>query len=124
MKKDRIIYWIVTGLMAFGLGLGAVFNAMSSPESVELIVHHLGFPAFMVPFVGIAKLCGIVVILIPGLPRLKEWAYAGLVYDLVGAIYAHISIGAPASEWSPIFVLIAFVAGSYIFHHRILKAAS
>ena len=121
MKKNKIIYWILSGLMAFGLGIGAVFNAMSSPESVELIVHHLGFPAFMVPFVGVAKLCAIAVILMPGLSRLKEWAYAGLVYDLVGAIYAHISIGAPASEWAPIFVLILFIAGSYVFHHKLSK---
>ena len=121
MKKTKIIYWILTGLMALGLGIGSVFNAMSSVESVELINHHLGFPAYMVPFVGVAKLLGLIVILVPGFPRLKEWAYAGLVYDLLGAIYSHISIGAPASEWAPIFVLVAFVAGSYIFHHKILK---
>ena len=124
MKKNKIIYWVLTGLMCFGLGLGAVFNAMSSPESVELISHHLGFPPYMVPFVGVAKLCAIAVILMPGLSRLKEWAYAGLVYDLVGAIYSHISIGAPASEWAPIFILILFIAGSYVFHHKLLKAPS
>lgn len=93
---------------------------MSSPESIELVSHHLGFPLYIVPFVGVAKLLGILAILIPGFPRLKEWAYAGLVLDLVGAIYAHISIGAPASEWAPIIVLVAIIAGSYIFHHKIL----
>ncbi len=120
MKKTKIIYWILTGLMSLGMGLGAVFNAMSSPESLELVSHHLGFPAYIVPFVGVAKLLGIIVILVPGFPRLKEWAYAGLIFDLIGAIYAHISIGAPPSEWAPIFVLIGIIAGSYIFHHKIL----
>ena len=107
--------------MSIGMGLGAVFNAMSSPESVELISHHLGFPAYLVPFLGVAKLLGIIVILIPGFPRLKEWAYAGLLFDLIGAMYAHISIGAPVSEWAPIFGLVAIIAGSYIFHHKILR---
>ena len=124
MKKTKIIYWILTGLMSLGLGLGAVFNAMSSKESVELIHDHLGFPTYLVPFVGVAKLLAIIAILIPGFPRLKEWAYAGLVFDLVGAMYAHISIGAPASEWAPLFVLIAFIAGSYIFHHKLLSASA
>ena len=121
MKKTKIIYWILTGLMSLGLGLGAVFNAMSSKESVELISGHLGFPAYLVPFVGVAKLLGIITILIPGFPRLKEWAYAGLVFDLVGAMYAHIAIGAPVSEWAPLFVLIAIIAGSYIYHHKLLN---
>ena len=122
MKKTKIIYWILTGLMSLGLGVGAVFNAMSSTESVELITH-LGFPVYIVPFVGVAKILGIIAILIPGFPRLKEWAYAGLVFDLVGAIYAHISIGAPAGQWAPILVLVAIVAGSYIFHHKVSRGA-
>ena len=66
MKKTKIIYWILTGLMSLGMGLGAVFNAMSSPESLELVSHHLGFPVYIVPFVGVAKLLGIIAILIPG----------------------------------------------------------
>ena len=122
MKKDKIIYWILTGLISVGLGLGAVFNALSSPESVELVSHHLGYPEYIVPFLGVAKLLGIVVILIPGFPRLKEWAYAGLIYDIVGAIYSHISISAPVSEWAPLFILISLIMGSYFYHHKLLKA--
>ncbi len=93
---------------------------MSSLESVELVSHHLGFPTYIVPFVGVAKLLGIVAILVPGFPRFKEWAYAGLIFGLIGAIYANISIGAPPAEWAPLFVLIGIIAGSYFFHHKIL----
>jgi hypothetical protein len=124
MKKTNLIYWIFTGLMALMMGFGAVLNAMSTPESVTLISNTLGFPAFLVPFLGVAKLLAIAVILIPGMPALKEWAYAGLVYDLVGAIYSFISIGKPASEWSPILVFLLLIAVSYIFHHKRLKAAT
>ena len=124
MKKTKIIYWIFTGIMCAMLGIGSVFNVISSPEAVELISHHLGYPTYLVPFLGVAKLLGLVAILIPGFPRLKEWAYAGITFDLIGAVYSHIAIGAPASEWAPLFILIGFVAGSYIFYHKLLKSAS
>jgi hypothetical protein len=121
MKKLKIVYWIFTGLLAAMLGIGAVFNAMSSPESVELF-KNIGYPAYLVSFLGVAKLLGIIVILIPGFPRLKEWAYAGLTYDILGAMYSHISIGAPAKEWAPLFIFILIIAGSYIFYHKIQGA--
>jgi hypothetical protein len=121
MKKLKIFYWIFTILLSAGLGIGAVFNAMSSPESVE-ILKHLGYPAYLVPFLGVAKLLGIIAILIPGFPRLKEWAYAGLTYDIIGAMYSHIAIGAPAKEWAPLFIIIFIIAGSYIFYHKIQSA--
>ena len=123
MKKNKIIYWIITGIVCLMLGFGSIFNVMSTPEAVELISHRLGYPEYLVPFLGVAKLLGIFVILIPGFPRLKEWAYAGLVYDIMGAMYSHISIGAPVSEWAPLFIIILFLSGSYIFHHKILEAS-
>jgi hypothetical protein len=121
MKKLKIFYWIFTGLMAAMLGIGAVFNAMSSPESVE-VLKHIGYPAYLVPFLGVAKLLGIIAILIPGFPRIKEWAYAGLTYDIIGAMYSHIAIGAPAKEWAPLFIILFIMAGSYIFYHKIQSA--
>jgi hypothetical protein len=121
MKKLKIFYWIFTGIMAAMLGIGAVFNAMSSPESVE-VFKHIGYPEYLVSFLGVAKLLGIIAILIPGFPRIKEWAYAGLTYDIIGAMYSHIAIGAPAKEWAPLFIILFIIAGSYIFHHKIQSA--
>ena len=112
MKKTKIIYWILTGLMSLGLGLGAVFNAMSSTESVELFTH-LGFPVYMVPFVGVAKILGIIAILIPGFPRLKEWAYAGLTIDLVGATYSIIAVNGFKPDVLFMFLFIALNFASY-----------
>ena len=122
MKKLKIFYWIFTVLMVATIGVGSVFNALSSPESVEHITG-IGYPAYIVPFVGVAKLLGLIAILIPGYPRIKEWAYAGLMYDIVAAFYSHLAFGSPPSMWAgfPVFIFVIF--GSYYFYHRIRKAS-
>lgn len=122
MKKTKVIYWILTGPMIALLGLGAIFDAISAPEAVAHITH-LGYPAYLVPFLGVAKLLGIVAILVPGFPRLKEWAYAGLVIDLVGAMYSHAAAGEAPAVWMPMIVLLGVVAGSYVFYHKLQKPA-
>lgn len=121
MKKIKVIYWICTGLLVALMLMGSIPDILSDPQAVALF-QHLGYPVYLLPFLGVAKLLGIVAILVPGFPRLKEWAYAGFVYDLAGAWYSIIAVGDAASGWLfPIgFILIA---GSYITHHRIQKAA-
>jgi uncharacterized membrane protein YphA (DoxX/SURF4 family) len=121
--KKIIIYWIFTGLLAALMIMGSIPDIMSVPDAVALF-DHLGYPAYLLPFLGIAKLLGVVAILIPGFPRIKEWAYAGFVFDLSGAIYSSISVGDPASGWMPIFIGYILIAGSYVFYHRKLKTTS
>jgi uncharacterized membrane protein YphA (DoxX/SURF4 family) len=116
--KTKTIYWIITGIVCFMLSFGAVFNVMSTPEAVELISTKLGYPAYLVPLLGVMKILGCIVVVIPGFPRLKEWAYAGLVFDLGGAVYSHIAIGAPASEWAPLFIGIGLLFTSYFLYHK------
>ena len=70
-------------------GFGFYSDIMSVPDAVALF-NHLGYPTYLLPFIGIAKLLGVVAILIPGFPRIKEWAYAGFVFDLTGAMYSSI----------------------------------
>lgn len=123
MKKTKIIYWIFTGLFAALMLMSSISNIMSVPDAI-VIFKHLGYPVYLIPFLGVAKLLGVVAILIPGFPRIKEWAYAGFVYDLTGAVYSSISVGDPASGWMPIFIGYIIIAGSYIFYHKKLKAAS
>lgn len=121
MKKLKIFYWVFTGLLAAGIGVGAIFDAFSDPTAVEHITR-LGYPAYLVPFLGVAKIAGVIAILLPGLPRLKEWAYAGIVFDLTGATYSAIAHGEPAAQWVFMFLFFAVVFGSYIFRHKILRA--
>ncbi|MEK6782318.1 MAG: DoxX family protein [Bacteroidota bacterium] len=123
MKRTNLIYWILTGLSAALMVFSSIPNILSVPQAVDLVITHLGYPTYFLPFVGVAKLLGAIAILIPGFPRIKEWAYAGLIYDLVAAIYSGISVGDPASAWLPIFVPIILITASYIFYHKKLKEA-
>ena len=123
MKSTKIIYWVFTVLMLAIMGLGSIPNIMSTPESVELF-KHLQYPLYIIPFIGIAKLAGSIGILIPGLNRLKEWAYAGFVIDLTGAMYSMISVGDPFSGWVFFPIALGIIAGSYIYHHKRLAEQS
>ncbi len=123
MKKMIIIYWAFTGPLAALMVLGAIPDILSTPDAVALF-KHLGYPAYLLPFLGIAKLLGVVAILVPGFPRIKEWAYAGFVFDLTGAMYSSISVGDPPSGWLIFFIGYILIAGSYVYHHKKLKAAS
>ncbi len=122
MKKTKIAYWIFTGLMTAALGVGAAYDAASAPEAVAHVAH-LGYPAYLVPFLGVAKLAALLVILVPGLRRLKEWAYAGLVIDLVGAAYSHFAVGDGPEMWGAILGLLLVVMGAYAFYHKLQRAA-
>jgi uncharacterized membrane protein YphA (DoxX/SURF4 family) len=123
MKKNTIFYWFFTGLLVALMIFGSIPDIMSVPDAIALF-HHLGYPAYLLPFLGIAKVLGVVAILIPGFPRIKEWAYAGFVYDLSGAMYSSISVGDPASEWMFFIIGFILILGSYVFYHRRLKADS
>lgn len=108
----RVSYWIVTGLMAAFITMSAIPDVLRIPEAVE-IFKHLGYPEYLLPFIGIAKLLAVAAILAPGFHKLKEWAYAGLVFDLIGALYSHLSVGDPISAWFFALIGLVLVAASY-----------
>ena len=118
MKKLNIAYWMVTGLFAAFMIFSSVGNVVSNPESVQLIHTQMGFPLYIIPFLGVAKILAAITILIPKLDRIKEWAYAGLTFDLVGATYSFIALGYPASGWLLMFVFIGFGLLSYYLQRR------
>lgn len=121
MKTMNLAYWIITGLLSALMLLGSVPDLLMNPDAVALFAH-LGYPAYLLPFLGAAKIAGVAAILIPGFPRIKEWAYAGLTFDLAGAMYSTISVGDPAGGWLLFLIGFALIAGSYILHHRRQKA--
>ncbi len=121
MKKINIIYWVITILFALAMLSFSIQNIMATKGSEE-VFKSLGYPLYMQQFLGIAKVIGVIVILIPGYPRLKEWAYAGLVFDLVGAAYSIIAMGTPFSLWWSMLIFFALAFGSYYFYHKKLKA--
>ncbi len=121
MKKTKIIYWIFTVLLAVLMLFSSIPGIMRSPDAIAMVVTHLKYPEYFLMLSGIAKLLGVIAILIPGFPRIKEWAYAGFTFDLVSAIYSFIAIGDPPSQWLPILIGLVLVFGSYIFYHKQLK---
>ena len=120
-KKINIIYWIFTGLLLAAMGLGAIPDLLSMPDALA-VFKQLGYPAYLSPFMGAVKLLGVIAILIPGFPQIKEWVYAGFVYDLTGATYSSIAIGTPILQVLPMLIGYALIIISYIYHHKRLKA--
>src|SRR6185369_8423353 len=87
MKKTKIAFWIITGLFSAFMLFSSIPDILVVPEA-KAFMNNLGYPTYIIPFLGLAKLLGIIAILIPGYPRIKEWAYAGLFFDLIGATYS------------------------------------
>jgi len=123
MKRTNIIFWISTGLLGLVMFASGVQNMLITADSVALITDTLGYPKYIIAFLGVAKMLGVVAILIPGYPRIKEWAYAGLFFDLLGAFYSTI---ASAPEFKPemlgMLPFFLFWALSYIYYHKRLSA--
>jgi hypothetical protein len=120
MKKTKITFWIITSLFAAFMLFSSIPDIISMPEALAFM-KHLGYPAYIVPFLGLAKLLGIVAILIPGFPRLKEWAYAGLFYDLIGAVYSALANDGFDPRMLIMVLPIAFLFISYFLYHKLAR---
>ena len=84
----------------------------------------IGYRQYVLHFLAVAKFLGAIAILIPGFPRLKEWAYAGFTFDLLGATYSFYASGFGVKDWAFMLVLIALLACSYIFYHKRLESSA
>jgi hypothetical protein len=120
MKKTNILYWTFTGLFSVVMLSSAIPNVLVTEEWKTLMTN-LGYPVYLIPFLGVAKLLGLVVLLVPGFPRLKEWAYAGFFFDLMGATYSVIMKEGPQIPHIFMLVFFALLALSYIYYHQRLQ---
>lgn len=84
-RRKIIVYWVTTSLVVFELTLGGAWDVLRVPQARELI-ERLGYPPYFLLILGTWKLLGAVALVIPRFPRLKEWAYAGVLFDLTGAV--------------------------------------
>ncbi|HEY5314041.1 MAG TPA: DoxX family protein [Pirellulales bacterium] len=96
-RGRAIAYWAATVLVVFSLGSGGVADVLRIPAVVEGMTH-LGYPIYFCVILGVWKVLGAVALLIPRTPRLKEWAYAGTVFDLTGAAASHLAVGDDAGK--------------------------
>jgi hypothetical protein len=124
MKKIKILYWVFTGLFAAMMFMSAIPDILSNPIAVKGMHGDLGYPLYFIPFIGVAKALGVVAILVPGYPRIKEWAYAGLTFDLLGATYSIISAGQPLGSFVFMVIPLTIAALSYTFYHKKLNMVS
>ena len=123
MKKLTIFYWITTGLFAGFMLFSSIPDIMQVPEAVTMITG-LGYPKYFVSFIGVAKLLGVIGILQPLFPRLKEWAYAGLFFDLFGATYSAIKVGGFDPMMLTMILPFSFLFLSYFLWHKKQQAAT
>jgi hypothetical protein len=117
MKKIRIYYWITTGLLALMMTFSSI-SSLLLPAQAAVFFKSISMPAYLIPFLSIAKLLGVIAILVPGYPRIKEWAYAGLVYDLLGAFYTNYASGETFSNSFLILLFVGIAFVSYFLYHK------
>lgn len=105
-KRTKIIYWIATIWLSLGMLSTGIVQLLQLKEEVDMMTH-LGYPLYFLTLLGIWKILGVITILIPKLPTLKEWAYAGFFFSMSGAVYSHLAIGDPAIElFGPVLLLV------------------
>jgi hypothetical protein len=118
-KTTNAIYWTSTILFALLMIFASVGGVQPSQQAIELMHDGLGYPIYFIQFISIVKLIGVVAILIPSFNRIKEWAYAGLFFDLAAAIYSGI---ASSGKFDLLMITMLFwiIPGvvSYIFWHK------
>ncbi|MEZ4804732.1 MAG: DoxX family protein [Bacteroidia bacterium] len=113
-KRNKIIYWISTALLSFGM-LGSGISQILHLEEMKELIAHVGYPMYFMYIIGIWKILGVIAILIPKYPLLKEWAYAGFFFVMSGALISHLFMGDSGSAvFGPLFQTI-FVVLSWYF---------
>lgn len=112
-KRNKIIYWISTIWLALGMLSTGIVQVLKLKEEVDMMTR-LGYPVYFLTLIGVWKILGVVTILTPKLPLLKEWTYAGFFFAMSGAVFSHLAIGDDAKEFfGPTLLLILTVVSWY-----------
>ena len=116
-RAGKIIYWVATIWLTLGMvSTGAVqlLKAKEGQGGVDMITH-LGYPVYLLTLLGVWKILGVIAVLIPKFPLLKEWAYAGFFFIMSGAIFSHIAVGDSITEILPALLLLILTVVSWYF---------
>jgi hypothetical protein len=112
-KKNKIIYWVATTWLSLGMVSTGVVQLIQMKEEVDMFAR-LGYPAYLLTILAVWKLLGVVTVLAPKFPLVKEWAYAGFFFAMSGAIISHFAVGDEAKEFfGPTLLLILTVVSWY-----------
>lgn len=113
-KRNKIIYWIATIWLSLGMLSSGIVQLIKMQEEVESITH-LGYPVYFLTILGAWKILGVIALLIPKFPLVKEWAYAGFFFTMSGAALSHIVSGHTLSEIAPTLLLLVLTFVSWYF---------
>jgi hypothetical protein len=129
-KRNKIIYWAATIWLALGMLATGTLQLLKveaagavAPPGVDGIIH-LGYPVYFLTILGIWKILGVVALLIPKFPLLKEWAYAGFFFIMSGAVFSHIAVGDFLNEIVPSLLLLILTVVSWYFRPANRKVIS
>jgi len=123
LNRKVLAYWIVTGLFCAAVGISG-FAHVTHQEPIVEAMAHLGYPLYFMTIIGTAKLLGVVATLIPARPLLKEWAYAGLCFNLAGATASHAFSGDPLGHTIRPAIVLALCVASYLLRPESRRLAS
>ncbi len=120
-KRNNIIYWVATIWLSLGMtatGIlqlsGAKAEGAIAPPGVDGIIH-LGYPVYLLTIIGVWKILGVIAILLPKFPLVKEWAYSGFFFIMSGALFSHIAVGDASAELIPSLLLLTMTVLSWYF---------
>jgi hypothetical protein len=114
-SKRTIGYWVATGFLAMELVAGGILELCHSNVGFGIVttINHLGYPSYFLNILGVWKLLGAIALLVPRLPILKEWAYAGVTFNMTGAIVSHLCSGDAVTKVLPLLMFLAVTAVSW-----------
>jgi hypothetical protein len=112
-KRNKIIYWIATAWLSLGMVSSGTVQLLKVKEEADMFTH-LGYPLYFLTILGVWKMLGVIAVLIPKFPLVKEWAYAGFFFAMSGAVFSHLAAEDGAKEFfGPVLLLILTAVSWY-----------
>jgi uncharacterized membrane protein YphA (DoxX/SURF4 family) len=113
-KRNKIIYWIATVWLALGMTATGIVQLLRTEDELKKMTQ-LGYPDYFLTIIGAWKILGVIVLLIPKFPLVKEWVYAGFAFTMTGAVFSHIAAKSSATEIFGPLLLLVLTAVSWYF---------
>lgn len=114
MRTKKIIYWIATIWLSLGMLSTGIVQLLKMEQDVNRM-NELNYPIYLLTLLGIWKILGVIAVLVPKFPILKEWAYAGFFFAMSGAVFSHLASGSPVQEIFPSLLLLVLTVVSWYF---------
>ena len=112
-KRNKIIYWIATIWLSLGMVSSGIVQLIHMKEEVDMMTH-LGYPLYFLTIIGVWKMLGVIAVLVPKFPLIKEWAYAGFFIAMTGAVISHVAVGDDFKEsFGPVLLIVLTIVSWY-----------